>query len=273
MLPAFLITLREVIEASLIVATIAGILIKLKEKSHLRVVWLGTIAAAIVSIGLLAVGSITGLKIQELYSGRTEQLFEGTMMMVSAVFITWAVFWLHKYFAYYKVRLLQKVKSTIAENQQKSLFFLVFTAVFREGFEVVLFLSTIYLSEKPDAVLGGFSLGLAGGLIIALLFITATLKLPVYRAFQVTTVLLILFAAGLLGRGVHEFTEAGMFPEISQVTLSFIPPNGHLVGDLLKSIFGWSHKMTSLQLVAYALYIEVMRKYIYHRKEIQLGKR
>lgn len=268
MLPAFLITLREVIEASLIVATIIGILIKLKEYKSLKTVWIGTIAAGLASFLLLIIGSLLGVKIQELYTGKTEELFEGIMMTLSAVFITWAVFFLHKYFAQYKVRLLQKVKATIAQNQERGLFFLAFTAVFREGFEIVLFLSTIYLSEKPGAVLGGFGLGLAGGLVISLLFVTATLRLPVYRAFQMTTVLLILFAAGLLGRGMHEFTEAGLLPEMSKVTLTFIPPKGHLTGDLIKTIFGWSQKMDYIQLVAYASYIALMRWYVYGRKKL-----
>ena len=113
MLPAFLITFREVIEASLIVATILGILVKLGQTKSIKTVWLATGAAALLSILLLGVGSLFGLEVQKIYSGRVEEFIEGVLMTLSAVFITWAVFFLHKYFSQYKVKLLQKVKATV----------------------------------------------------------------------------------------------------------------------------------------------------------------
>ena len=264
MLPAALITFREVIEATLIVATILGILVKLKQVGQIKTVWLATIAATLTSIGLLIGGSLLGFRVQELYENY-EPLFEGTMMLTSAIFITWAVFWLHKYFAREKLKLLQKVKSTIAEEKQRGLFVLVFTAVLREGFEIVLFLSTIYLSTDPLRVISGFGIGAILGLMVAGSLLTATLKLPIYRAFQATTVLLILFAAGLAARGVHEFAEAHLIPEFTKVTLAFLPPKGHFLGDTLKSIFGISRSMDYLQLVVYAFYVGFMRWYLYQR--------
>ncbi len=257
MLPSFLITFREVIEATLIVATILGILTKIGKRSHVRIVWLATACAAIISLLLLIGGSLLGLKVQELYEG-VEKIFEGVLMMVSGIFITWAVFWLHTYFAQHKVKLLQKVRSTIDEQQKRGLFVLVFTAVFREGFEIVLFLSTVYLSSSPQEVLSGFGIGMAGGLLVSLLLFTATLKMPVYYAFRATSVLLVLFAAGLLGRGVHEFTEAGLLPELSKVTLVFLPQKGTITADMIKSIFGITRSMDMLQAAVYGLYISAM---------------
>ncbi len=138
MLPSFLITLREVIEASLIVATILGILVKLKQNKEIKTVWLATAAAGLVSIGLLLLGSLFGIKMQELYVGRIEELIEGILMTISAVFITWAVFFLHNYFGRYKTVLIHKIKKSVEQKEQKGLFILVFTAVLREGFEIVL---------------------------------------------------------------------------------------------------------------------------------------
>ena len=268
MLPAFLITFREVIEATLIVATILGILVKLKQFQNIKTVWLASLSATLVSFGLLVIGSLSGLKIHELYTGKTKEIFEGIMMLVSAVFISWAVFWLHKYFAQHKLALLQKVRNTIGKDSPHSLFILVFTAVFREGFEIVLFLSTIYLTSNPVQVLSGFGLGVVMALIVSLSFFSAALKLPVFRAFQATTVLLILFAAGLAGRGVHEFAAAGLLPSFSHVTLDFMPLGGHILGDMVKSIFGWSRSMDGIQLIMYATYIAFMRQYIYGKRKL-----
>ncbi len=266
MIPALLITFREVIEATLIVATISGILVKLNQKKAVNTVWLATGAAALFSITLLIGGSLMGLKVHELYTGKTEEIFEGIMMVTSAIFISWAVFWLHSYFAQHKLALLQKVKQTIATHNRKGLFLLVFTAVFREGFEIVLFLSTIYLSTSPLDIISGFTIGAVLALIISGLVYSATLKMPIFRAFQLTSVLLILFAAGLGARGVHEFAEAGILPEFTQVTLAFLPQSGHIAAGFIKSLFGLTRKMDYLQLLVYAGYVTFMRWYLYGRK-------
>lgn len=266
MLPSFLITFREVIEASLIVATILGILTKLGQARGIRTVWMATAAATLVSILLLAAGSLIGVKVQEVYTGATEEIIEGILMITSAVFITWAVFFLHKYFGRYKTKLLAKIRSTVEGEEQKGLFVLTFTAVLREGFEIVLFLSTIYFSSDPAHILGGFGIGAIAALAISLGLFTATLRLPVFYAFRVTSVLLILFAAGLLARGVHEFAEVGLVPEIGRMTFAFIPAKATFAGDMLKAVFGITQHMDMIQLTLYSAYTAFMSWYVFWRK-------
>lgn len=121
---------------------------------------------------------------KKLYSGKIEQTTEGVLMITSAIFITWAVFFLHKHFSRYKVELLKKVRDSLEGAEQNGLFILVFTAVFREGFEIVLFLSTIYLSTNPQQIFAGFSAGLLSGLLVAIALFAATIRLPVFYAFR-----------------------------------------------------------------------------------------
>lgn len=267
MIPSFLITLREVIEASLIVATILGILTKLNQRKGIRTVWLATSAATIVSIALLGLGSILGIRVQEIYSGKTEELIEGMLMMLSAAFITWAVFFLHKYFAQYKTHLLVKIKKTVETEEQRGLFWLAFTAVFREGFEIVLFLSTIFFSSNPTSIFIGFSGGLAGGLIIAFGLFAATVRFPLLYAFRVTSALLILFAGGLLARGVHEFAEAGILPELTIFTLTFLPAKATIAGEFTKAIFGITKTMDITQILTYVGYVSFMLWWVFVRKQ------
>lgn len=267
MIPAFLITFREVIEASLIVATILGILVKLNQTKGIKTVWYATAAATALSISLLGVGSIFGLKVQEIYSGRVEELVEGVLMITSAVFITWAVFFLHTYFTQYKVRLLQKVKETVEKEEQRGLFILVFTAVFREGFEIVLFLTTIYFSSDPQSIFAGFGAGLVGGLLISLALFSATLKMPIYYAFRVTSILLILFAGGLLVHGIYEFAEAGILPEISKTTFHFLPEKSSFSGQMLQAIFGLTKTMDLIQISTYAAYVTFMSWWVFFRNK------
>lgn len=269
MLPSFLITLREVIEASLIVATICGILVKLGYNKSLQVVWSATIAATIVSITLLIVGSLIGIRVQEFYTGRMEQVAEGVLMVLSAVFITWAVFFLHKYFGSYKVRLLQKVKTTVEMTREhQGLFALVFIAVFREGIEIVLFLSTIYFSSAPAPILGGFAFGLIAGLGISLAFFRATIRMPVYWAFRASSMLLILFAAGLLARGAGEFAEAGFLPEIGSMLVPIVPAHNAYVADIIKTVFGIGRQMDLIQTSLYLSYVWMMHWWVFVRPRL-----
>lgn len=267
MTAAFLITLREVIEASLIVATILGILTKLKQIQGIRTVWWATGAATCVSVALLGFGSLLGIRIQEIYSGKTEEFIEGILMVASAVFITWAVFFLHKYFSRYKTHLLVKIRETVEKEERNGLFWLTFTAVFREGFEIVLFLSTIFFSSNPREIFAGFAGGILGGLLISFGLFAATLRLPVLYAFRTTSALLILFAAGLASRGIHEFAEAGVLPKLTKITLAFVPAKATLEGDMVKAIFGLTRTMDITQLAVYGSYVLVMAWYVFVRKE------
>lgn len=268
MLPSFLITFREVIEAALIVATILGILTKLGQTKEIKTVWLATIAASVVSILLLIAGSIAGIKIQEIYTGRVEELIEGTFMTLSAVFITWAVFFLHNYFGRYKTKLLASIRTTVELQEQRGLFALAFTAVFREGFEIVLFLSTVYFSSNPTAILGGFAMGATLGLLVCFALFAATIRLPIFYAFRTTSALLILFAAGLLAHGAHEFVEAGILTTTPSVYLPFLPEKSTFIGSTIQSIFGLTNKMELLPLTLYAMYTSTMTWWVFRKKSL-----
>ncbi len=262
MLAALLISLREVIEATLIVATVVGILSKLKQTSLVKTVWVASFFAVIVSIGFLALGSFLGVKVQEFYTGEIEEVIEGSLMMLSAAFVTWAVFFLHTTFGHNKVKLIEKINTTVNTGEKNAIFILVFSAVLREGFEIVLFLSTLYLSVNPQEIFSGFLIGLFLGLVFCYLVFKTTLKLPIYYAFRATSILLVIFAAGLFARGVHEFTELGVLPELSAVTFAFIPEKTTTIGAFIKTIFGITQKMDYLQLAVYSGYIAFMAWWI-----------
>ncbi len=265
MIPSLLITFREVIEAALIVATIMGILTKLGQKRNIKTVWIATLTAAAASILLLVGGSIAGVKVQEIYTGKTEELIEAILMTTSALFITWTVFFFHNYFGRYKTKLLRKLKQTVEQRQQRGLFVLTFTAVVREGFEIVLFLSTIYVSSNPQQILGGFAVGAALALLVCYGLFAATLRMPVFYAFRVTSALLILFAAGLLARGAHEFMEAGVLNATPNVYLPFLPETSTVIGGIIQSVFGVTKSMDVIQLTLYLLYAGGMSWWVFSR--------
>ncbi len=262
MLAALLISLREVIEATLIVATVVGILTKLKQTDLIKTVGVATLAAVITSVALLGLGSFLGVKVQEFYTGEIEEVIEGSLMMISAAFVTWAVFFLHDTFGRDKLKLIKKINDTVNQGERNAIFVLVFTAVLREGFEIVLFLSTLYLSTNPQQIFTGFLSGLLLGLAFCYVVFKTTVKLPIYYAFRATSILLVLFAAGLFARGVHEFAEIGVIPELSAITFAFIPEKTTTAGLFIKTIFGITQKMDLIQLSVYSGYIAFMAWWI-----------
>lgn len=268
MFPSFLITFREVLEAALIVATILSILTKLKQTNSIRIVWLATITALVSSLLLLILGSAIGLKIHEQFTGKTEALFEGVVMIISSIFITWAVFFLHKTFAHYKLTLLQKVQSTMKTYEHKGIFLLVFTAVFREGFEIILFLSTLFFSSNPIEIASGFIAGTTIATGVALLLFKTTIKLPIFYAFRITSLLLILFAAGLLSHGYHELTEAGIIVEMGKLpdmTFSFIPEKSSVAGSTIRAVFGLAKTMSTIEFLLWSGYTLLMTWLVFLR--------
>lgn len=271
MFPALLITFREILEASLIIATVLGVLKKLGFTQSMKTVWIGTIAAAFASIALLAGGSLFGVKVHDLFEAN-EALFEGTVMIISAFFMTWAVFFLHKTFAHHKLSLLQRVKTTMEKNEQKGIFLLVFSAVFREGMEIVLFLSTIFFSAQPLSIASGFLIGTILAVLLSYGIFSTSVRLPVYQTFRVTSILLILFAAGMLSHGYHELTEAHLLPELANLptlTLFFLPAKTTIAGSLISGIFGVSRSMHSLELLIWSTYAFVMWQVVIVRKNVR----
>ncbi len=263
MAPAALITFRETIEAALVVAMIAGIFMRLREYRGLRTMVLGVILAIIASLmlgtGTLAIGS----QFAHWYKGNNEALFEGILAFATAILVTWAVLTLDKQFRRYKMHLIQQITAQIESHDTFGIFFIAFTSVFREAVEIILLLSTMVFTSKPIEIAQGFGVGLFAGLIFTTLILTATIKLPVRIVFRVTTYLLVFFAAGLLGKGVHELVEYGLIPELFKLKLFFIPARETFVGSLAYALFGLRNSMDALQAGVYGLYILVMTRLLF----------
>lgn len=206
MFPSFLITFREVLEASLIVATVIGILIRLGDRKSIRSVWYSTIAAALASVILVVGSSLMGATIRERYEEFAE-VIEGLLMITTAGFITWAVFFLHRFFVQHKAKLLARVQEMLATDERRGLFALVFIAVFREGLEIVFFLAGLLFSASAMVILNGFFVGILAAIMLALIFFVGAQRLPILYAVRGANALLILYAASLFVRGIEELSE------------------------------------------------------------------
>ena len=201
---AFVITLREGFEAALVVSLILAYLAKTgRLADHARTVWLGVGAGALAS---LLIGAILFVSAGEL-EGNSEALYEGTAMIIAAGVVTWMAFWMRKQAATIGGQLREQVSQSLRTGGGAALAFVAFVGVAREGVETALFLfASTGESGLAVTMIGGFA-GLAGAVILGVLFYRGALRMNLSRFFLVTSVLVIAFAAFLIFGGIHEFGE------------------------------------------------------------------
>jgi len=131
-----------------------------------------------------------------------------------------------------------------------------FVAVVREGIETALFLTAAAFSATPVQTLIGGGLGLAVAVVVGWVLFAVSVRLDVRAFFRVTSVLLILFAAGLVAHGVHELQEAGVLPAIVEHVWDINPilDENSAVGSILKALFGYNGNPSLLEMVSYVTY-------------------
>jgi len=203
-LPAFLITFREALEAALIIVIIASYLKKIKQDPLNRYIYWGIISATALSIFL-------GIIIYAVYGqlqSPAKEVFEGTAALAATAVLSYMIFWMAKSARKIRPAVERKIDLAVTTGQVLGIFFLSFVAVLREGIETVLFLTTLAFTDAW-ATVAGLILGCA--IIVALAFVLykSIYRLNIRKLFQYSSILLIVFAAGLAGYGVHELLEAG----------------------------------------------------------------
>jgi high-affinity iron transporter len=264
MLAAALITFREGLEAALIVGIVLGYLRKTGHMDRQRIVWWGVVAAIVVSLaaalGLQAVGAR--------FEGRSEEIFEGVTMLLAAGVLTWMVFWMQGQGRRIKGQLEEEVRQAVAAEQSWALFSLAFLAVVREGIETVLFLSAAVFASSPVQTLTGGLVGLAAAVVVGWLLFAASVRLDVRRFFRVTGVLLIVFAAGLVAHGVHEFQEAGLLPILIEHVWDINPilNEKSTLGSILTALFGYNGNPSLIEVLSYVGYYIVIWLATWRRK-------
>jgi high-affinity iron transporter len=252
MLPAAIITFREGLEAALIVGIVLGYLIRIGQGARLRFAWAGVISAAAASIGIALALQWIGAELEEPY----EQIFEGTTMLVAVGILTWMIFWMRYQARFMKMNLEQKVKSALTRGAAWGLLALTFFAVFREGVETALFLSASAFAGEGASTLVGAVIGLALAVAVGWAIYAMAVRLNVKLFFDVTSIFLLLFAAGLLAQGVHEFQEIGWLPMLTNTawTTKWLLDDQSLLGSILHSLVGYNDTPSALQVVTYLGY-------------------
>ncbi len=251
---AFLVMLREGVEAAIIVALLLGYLHRIDRRADGRWVWAGTIAAALVSLG---VGIVLWNTVGDL-EGFAEEVTEGLVAFVAAGLLTWMVFWMGQRARHLRSQMHDQVDAALAAGGATALAMVAFVAVLREGVESALFIISTTVGADASAwqLLGGLA-GLLLAAAIGVGFYLGSASIDLRAFFRLTGVLIILFAAGLVSKGVHEFQEAGLFPTVREHVWDFglLDPADSTLGAFLGSLFGWTPRPSLLMAIAYAAYL------------------
>lgn len=219
MLEALVITLREGLEAALVVGIVFAYLARTGRIHLRRYVWLGLFAALLASIVGAALFQWLGISPEN-------EVFEGTIMLIAAAFVTTMVVWMWRTGRTLRAELEGKMEHVLTASRGSEIrrarwgiAAFTFLIVFREGVEAVLFLTALSatIGANPLNNLVGGTLGLALAALFGTLLAKGALRVNLKRFFSVTSAVLLILVAKLVANGIHEFIEIGLLPSTPEV--------------------------------------------------------
>ena len=249
MMSAFLIALREGLEAALIVGIVMGYLRQIGRGDHTLFAWAGVAIAALLSALIALIMRFIGAELETPY----EQIFEGTTIFLAVAILTWMIFWMRYQGRLLKSDIEHKIFSAVTRGETWGVFGLVFFSVFREGLETALFLAANAFAADGLSTFIGALIGIAIAVVAGVLIYAYAVRLDVRLFFNATSILLVVFAAGLVARGVAEYQEIGWLPILTNTawdTSAWINIDSTL-GSLLQALVGYNDKPSVLQVVSY----------------------
>ncbi len=254
---AFILSLREGLEAALIVSILLGTLRRLGRSELRRFVWLGVVSAVAVSIVAAAGLAAAGIELE----GRAEEIFEGITLLLAATFLTGMIFWMRRQGAQLHESLDAGVRDAAGRatgaNGWWGLFAVAFLAVVREGIELALLLVATTLAGDTAAAGVGGLLGIAAAVALGVLLYRGVLQLNLKGFFRATNLLLVLFAAGMVALGIHELVEASLLPAVVDPLYNINPilSDKSTLGALLKGLLGYNGNPALIETLAYVIYL------------------
>src|SRR3989338_6852292 len=266
MLESFLVTSRETLEASLVVGIVLAYLNRTNNQQYKRTVYYGIIFGVITSI----LSAFVFTFFSSVFEGMAEKVFEGVTMILGALLLTTMIFWMIQ-----QRHISKEIEGKVGKHLMAAqpffshfgIFMLIFIAIIREGIETVIFLNAVNYASGVNFI--GGTLGIIVAVFVGYLFFISTKKINLKKLFNISSVLLVLFAAGLVAHGIHEFEEAKLVNGIITPLFDINPnvnPDGTypalhekgLVGSFLKGLFGYNGNPSLLEAIAYLSYLALI---------------
>lgn len=255
---SMLVLIREGFEASLIVGIVFGYLRKIDRRDLDGPVWAGVGLAALISVvfGVVLHNTVGS------FEGDARLRAFAAISFIAAAVLTWMVFWMRRQSRAIKGELEHRVDAALASDSVKTAVLMVaFFAVLREGIETALFLIAAATSSTGwDVFIGGL-IGLAIACVLGYLVYSGSKVLPMKLFFNITGMIVIVFAAGLLAKGVM-FLQATENDALNSFNWAVYNLTGiswltteTQVGRFLAGLFGWDPRPSLEQVAVWLLYI------------------
>ncbi len=207
-------TLREGLEAILVVAAIAAYLIKTNNKTYLKSVYMGAGLGIIFSVILAVLFNVIANKLGESASGVGQEVFEGLAMFLAVIVLFYVSNWMlsKSEVEIWNQYIKAKVEQSITKGNMITLAFTAFLAVAREGAELILFFQGMRsnIANNPSYMWGGLAVAVV--ILSAVYYAIAKLsvRLPLKPFFTATSWLMFILCISFIGKGVFELQEAGV---------------------------------------------------------------
>jgi len=280
MLGQYIIALREGLEAALVTGIILAFLVKTSKRDFTRYIWVGVGTAVIVS-------GVVAIFIWVIYGDVSEKgamLFEGIAALLAVVVITSMILWMALKGGRLNQEMEVKVKVALQKGTMMTLIGLGFVVVFREGFESVLFLVPFAVTDFIGTLVGAL-LGIGTSVVFAFLIFKVGARINLRRFFYLSSLLLILLAAGLAGYGVHELIE---YQEVQGVDLGWVSLDAFnlgipqdsvfhdegIVGSVFAVMFGYAVEMEWARVLVHIAYLIIFIPFtvlVYEKPEMFCG--
>ena len=217
MFQSLVVTLREGVEAALIVAIVLGYLKKIDRSDLARSAYIGLVLAVALSI----IAGIAFIRMEI-----DEDRFEGWTMLIGAVFVASMVVWMWRTASKLKGEIetkIHQVASRASHGFSFGIFIFVFLMIAREGVETVLFLGAVQMNSSAIMNFIGGVIGLALAATFGVLFVKGSIRINLRKFFSITSIILIVVAVQLLISGLHELSESMVLPS-SEREMAIIGP-------------------------------------------------
>jgi high-affinity iron transporter len=221
-----------------------------------KATWAGVAAAVAISV---AVGVTVHLTVGDL-TGKARLLSFAAISAVATGVLTWMIFWMRRQSRAIKGELEHKVDSALgSDHAGRAVAMVAFFAVLREGIEAALFLIAAATESQGREVVLGASIGITIAIALGLMVYLGGRRLPMRAFFQVTGVIVIVFAAGLIARTVLFLQSAEVIGSFNDAVYN-LTDHRYLTqqtefGKFLAAMLGWDPRPSIEQVVAWLGYI------------------
>jgi len=259
MLPSFLITFREGLEAFLLVGIILAYLTKLNARHYGRYIYVGVGAGVVAS---LVIAFLFQVVVDQFNNAQYQRYLMIFILMFAAVVLTYMAIWMQQQAKAHADQVKRHLEAHVSTGNLWGMIFLAFIAVLREGFETVLFFSALLYSGQGVTLKSGLTgavIGLAASILLVWLLLRGTRQVPIRAFFRYTGLLVIVIAAGLLASAINMMQAADLLPVVVEQVfdIRFVLDDQGTFGTFLRALFGYNAAPTLLQFGVWAGYLAV----------------